>query len=489
MTRAADFSGNADSKQCIISFWYRCPSQVTRGTHDTIFQDALGYYGVDVENNPGYGAFWAAASDSVGTTALATATGTGYGRPLSWIHVLFACDLATSTTQFYINDVEDKDDIYDTTADLAIDWTRTNHQVGITGINQLDSALAEVYIAPGQYLDLSVTANRRKFITASKKPAWLGTTGALPTGTAPLVYLHLDPGEPLTSFTTNRGSGGDYDSITGTLAPVITRPSDPAVLHGVAFTGAHPDRSTLYSIAGAFSGIANSKSGIFSCWLRLDEEWAATDYIFRTSAGLFQVDVQAGPDIRILGFNSTPTQILNIQTATAVPATNETWIHVLASWDLATTTTHLYISDVSNKTENTVTDDTIAYTNSNGSDMALPPCGLADVYWAPGQYLDFSVEANRRKFISASGHPVPLGPTGALPTGSVPILYNHLEGGQPESAFRVNLAGAGNWSSVFTDGPHVIYALEEEILRASPRRTPFAGRPTVTGTQPTVVVA
>ena len=40
--------------------------------------------------------------------------------------------------------------------------------------------LAEVWIAPGQYIDLSIESNRRKFITAGSKPVELGalTTAA-----------------------------------------------------------------------------------------------------------------------------------------------------------------------------------------------------------------------------------------------------------------------------------------------------------------------
>ena len=47
---------------------------------------------------------------------------------------------------------------------------------------------------------------------------------------------------------------------------------------------------------------------------------------------------------------------------------------------------------------------------------------LADLYFT-NEYLDISVEANRREFIDASGKPVDLGVTGTNPTGSQPLLF------------------------------------------------------------------
>jgi hypothetical protein len=47
---------------------------------------------------------------------------------------------------------------------------------------------------------------------------------------------------------------------------------------------------------------------------------------------------------------------------------------------------------------------------------------LSEVWMDFGTYIDFSVEANRRKFIDSQGGPVPLGNTGQIPTGSQPTL-------------------------------------------------------------------
>jgi hypothetical protein len=70
----------------------------------------------------------------------------------------------------------------------------------------------DYWLGCGQFLDLSVTANRRKFIDGSGKPMALGTDGELPTGTSPAVFCHGNA----STFATNQGTGGAF-TLTGTL--------------------------------------------------------------------------------------------------------------------------------------------------------------------------------------------------------------------------------------------------------------------------------
>ena len=129
------------------------------------------------------------------------------------------------TSHVYVNDASDKNQV--TLTDDTIDYTKEDCVVGAQGDGtfKFDGCLAELYFAPGQYLDFSIVANRRKFISASGKPIQLGRRGELPTGTAPLVYQHLDKGEAVANFATNRGPGGDF-TITGTPDTGSTSPSD-----------------------------------------------------------------------------------------------------------------------------------------------------------------------------------------------------------------------------------------------------------------------
>lgn len=49
-------------------------------------------------------------------------------------------------------------------------------------------------------------------------------------------------------------------------------------------------------------------------------------------------------------------------------------------------------------------------------------CDMSDL-WFDDSFIDFDVEANRRKFVSASGEPVRLGTNGELPTGAAPLIF------------------------------------------------------------------
>ena len=75
--------------------------------------------------------------------------------------------------------------------------------------------MADTWIAPDQSIDFSVTANRRKFIDASGKPADLGANGQTPTGTPPPLFLRRAPSADPSTFANNLGTGGGPFIIGG----------------------------------------------------------------------------------------------------------------------------------------------------------------------------------------------------------------------------------------------------------------------------------
>ena len=81
---------------------------------------------------------------------------------------------------------------------------------------------------------------------------------------------------------------------------------------------------------------------------------------------------------------------------------------------------------------------------------------IAELYYAPNQFIDFDIEANRRLFLNADGTPVDLGEDGSTPTGSKPITYLSLREGEGAEQFGVNrgigadLSVVGN-VSIFAD--------------------------------------
>jgi hypothetical protein len=224
MLRGAGLTGAADSKSGILSLWAR---------FDGGDGSQLNFMSQTVANavlvaRAASGAIAIQGTNSVPTIILSIGTtGTGYVEGATWYHILSSWDLATpGSGRMYINDVSDYAET--TYTDGTINYAGPdNFAVGATtaGAQKFNGCLAELYFAPGQYLDFDTAANRRKFISAAGKPIYLGVDGSLPTGTAPIIYLHTGISAAITTFATNRGTGGNF-SITGTLDTGSTSPSD-----------------------------------------------------------------------------------------------------------------------------------------------------------------------------------------------------------------------------------------------------------------------
>ncbi len=127
-----------------------------------------------------------------------------------WHHFLASWDVAAANCNIYIY-IDDVSQISGTptcTPDADNDYTRSQHyESGIGGSQYWDGCLADLYINYSEALDLSVTANRRKFTDVNGDPSYLGATGTGPTGSQPIVLLQGTDG-------TNSGSGGNYTSTS-----------------------------------------------------------------------------------------------------------------------------------------------------------------------------------------------------------------------------------------------------------------------------------
>ena len=226
MTRGAGLNGAADSKTGIVSFWVRLDGG--DGTAMEVLTGVTTLAGATqrfVVVRGGTNKFSIGAWNAGGTVIL-DYNSSAYTAGATWLHVLASWDLSASARNLYINDVSDVNAVSTLTND-TIDYTLADWGVGANpdGSSKMNGCFAEMYFAPGQYLDFSAVYNRRKFISSGKKPVYLGSTGALPTGTAPLIYQHLDHSEAVADFATNRSTGGNF-TITGTLDTASTSPSD-----------------------------------------------------------------------------------------------------------------------------------------------------------------------------------------------------------------------------------------------------------------------
>ena len=210
------------------------------------------------------------------------------------------------------------------------------------------------------------------------------------------------------------------------------------------------------SRGAGLSGLADGKSGSLSAWVRLDADPSPSGAVFNLMIGSgsrLTVDYNPGIDsLRVIGANAAGTTILSIRSTTALTP-GASWIHLLASWDLANAgSARIYVNDVSDLTQTTYTNDTLDYTG-DGFFVGNHPVGgtnwngcMAELWFAPNVYLDFDLVYWRRQFRSASGKPLHLGADGSLATGVAPPLYLHLDDGEAVGNFATNRGTGGNLS-------------------------------------------
>ncbi len=191
--------------------------------------------------------------------------------------------------------------------------------------------------------------------------------------------------------------------------------------------------AAAFTDVGGMIGATDSKLFTISCWLKKPEEQAANQIlsgVTTVAGGTRRVEVTWFEDKFVMNMrNAAGTTILNLHSE--VVEADGQWHHFLASIDLADTAKrHVYIDDIAAiGSVVTYTNDTIDFTVADWAIGATPSGGnrldgsIAELWFAPGVYLDLSVEANRREFLSPNGRPVNLGATGNGPTGSAPLIY------------------------------------------------------------------
>jgi hypothetical protein len=145
--------------------------------------------------------------------------------PGNWTHFLASWDTDANARHLYVNDVSNAVVTTFVSASTiayasALNWTlgdSSEQEVGPVG---------DLYFNSAEYLDISNVTHRRKFIDEYRRPVNLGSDGSTPTGTAPIVHLHLDDGQAAANFATNRGSGGNFTVSTGTLTTAAISHTD-----------------------------------------------------------------------------------------------------------------------------------------------------------------------------------------------------------------------------------------------------------------------
>nr|HEX4318272.1 hypothetical protein [Kofleriaceae bacterium] len=148
-------------------------------------------------------------------------TAPSYGSAAGWIHVLASWDVSAGKADLYVDDVPQ---LAANPTVLAGTICYGSLKWGFGGLagNELDADVADLYAALGTYVDLAVTANRRKFADAAGKPVALGATCELPTGATPTGCF---TGSAAT-WNHDLGRGGGFTLFGDGLTAAPTSPSD-----------------------------------------------------------------------------------------------------------------------------------------------------------------------------------------------------------------------------------------------------------------------
>lgn len=231
---------------------------------------------------------------------------------------------------------------------------------------------------------------------------------------------------------------GFFSSGLGAATP----PPDPGS-NAVEFDGTND-----YMVRGAsLDGISDGKQGTLSVWLNTDVD-GGTKYIWLmpNEHGNNFIQRVSGNTIRVFMVNNSDSSTILDASSTGTITAAAGWQHLLLSWDLATTSFHCYIDDTSGTSVTTNTNDTIDYTGtdfrvmSNGASNKWDGC--VSEFWWTDEYLDLSVVANRRKFITAALAPVSLGGSGETPTGTAAKVYHNGDA----TNFQTNQGSGGGMS-------------------------------------------
>jgi len=423
LSRSTDLTGNTDNKTFTFSAWVWSSSTSTSAT--TIYSaydpsSVFTRFEIGLNGNQvrvlGY-------NTSNSLVLQASGTLLGISKANTFYHVLFSMDMAnTSNRYIYVNDVSVLDSVaaYE---NLNIGFATSTHYVGaLAGTPTLGARFSNVYFDK-TYRDLSVTANRRLFITADLKPA------AGQAALNPILYL---PMSNPTTVGTNAGTGGNF-TLTGTIARSGRGPNQ----YNAPYSDL--DGSADYLSKAAVTGLSDSQ--VFTMNFAFNNDAiGTTQYIFlgRLSPYTkFLVSVDSGL-LTVTALNSSVAVVLSFSSRlpyASTLTTNRNYV-VSISIDLSSTSNrHVYINGESATTTWTTytVGGTINFTGLNvfavGSNYAGGGTffnGRLGALWFNTSYIDLSVASNLAKFVSGTGidaKPVDLGATGELPTGTAPLIY------------------------------------------------------------------
>ena len=226
MARGGELTGVTSGKLLTTAFWFKSRNDSENDAEILTSSSSVGgswNAGTSVLKSPFY-QIAVNAADNGGTKRLDMRSSANKALIANgWLHFMLSVDMSDNNKRhLYLNDVSDANVV--TYSNTNLDYTTLINDFAIGGAPsggvKMSAELSDFYYAPGQYIDLSVEANRRKFITAGLRPVDLGSDGSIPTGTAPAIYY---TGNAASWAAGNRGTGGNF-TVNGALTDSTADP-------------------------------------------------------------------------------------------------------------------------------------------------------------------------------------------------------------------------------------------------------------------------
>ena len=216
------------------------------------------------------------------------------------------------------------------------------------------------------------------------------------------------------------------------------------------------DGSSAYMARGAdLTGLSDGQQFTASFWIRRNT--ISTDQrVYCSSSDNSRIYLPASNNTVAVRFEATGAQAI-LYRSSALTDTID-WHHVLFSFDQSSAALrHLYIDDVDDLATVVTYDTGPSSLDFQQSDHYIGcvddtsfflDADIAEVWIDFNRYVDFSVESNRRKFVTADLKAVNLGANGETPFGSSPFMYF----ANPYTSFQTNLGTGGGFTEHGTIG-------------------------------------
>lgn len=225
ITSGGDLTGISNGNTGLISLWVKFGSD---GSGENFWvshtgNDEIAFY------RRSDNTIWVNIADDSDNVDLFLKTSETVTVASGWTHLLVSWDVSAGYSDIYINDVQSSLSL-DTTTSGGLDYTHSNHFffADRLGNDRFNGEVADFWLTVNNTrFELTTESNRRKFISSDGYAVDLGSDGSTPTGTAPLVFFHLDRGEAPANFFANAGTGG----TTSLSSSSLTEGSDPNNRH------------------------------------------------------------------------------------------------------------------------------------------------------------------------------------------------------------------------------------------------------------------